>query len=70
MKNIDKPIKVSRHTVIEDIIVADSIKELNDKLAAYNLTDNATIRIHAEVFAINREDISPSETQTDDTSNL
>lgn len=57
MEKNDTTPTASLHTLIEDTIVADSIKDLNDKLAAYKLTDKATIRIRAEVFAINREDI-------------
>ena len=44
-------------TVIDDNFTVDSIKELNDKLAAYKFTDQAVMKIKVAISAINQVEI-------------
>lgn len=47
-----------KHTVVNETINADSIEELNAKLADLGINERSSVAIRAEIWAINREIIS------------
>ncbi len=44
-------------TVIDDSFTVDSVKELNERLAAYKFTDMAVMKIKVAISAINKMEI-------------
>ncbi|MBR4678752.1 MAG: hypothetical protein IKO99_12195 [Bacteroidales bacterium] len=57
--------RTTRHTLLDTTINANSVQELNEKLVAFDLTDEADVTIKAHIYGINREVITEAEYQKD-----
>jgi len=57
--------RTTRHTLLDTTINANSVQELNEKLIALALSDEADVTIEAHIYGINREVITEAEYQKD-----
>ncbi|MCR4561250.1 MAG: hypothetical protein K5685_14350 [Bacteroidales bacterium] len=57
--------RTTRHTLLDTTINANSVQELNEKLIALDLSDEADVTIEAHIYGINREVITEAEYQKD-----